>query len=645
MNPPPTQTSSPGQATPEAKRFTYAGGSRPLDGFTIKRGVGHGGFGEVYYATSDGGKEVALKLIRRSLDVELRGIRQCLNLKHPNLLGVFDIREDDRGDYWVVMEYVAGDCLDDVIARHPEGMLVQEALGWLSGIAAGVGYLHDHGIVHRDLKPANIFAEEGRVSIGDYGLSKFISCSRRSGHTESVGTVHYMAPEVANGRYGKEIDVYALGIILYEMLTGRLPFEGESVGEVLMKHLTAKPDVSMLEEPYRGVVARALEKDPEKRFSSVEEMVAELPIQRSADLLPQAKKTQIGSGANGSAKSQPAQAAGQVDTPAAIVAEAVDEEPILGELRQICVDVQNWWHSLNDGIQVTLIVIVGVGVVFAKELTIPVLLSMVAVYVLCRVVRAIRRARKPSSAQSPAVAQASSPPAADSPLEPGPGRQAAHARRKHYRRFRPYEKPTRALIVKPFRERLVELLGSMLLSALVAAIMTLVVVIVVASASGEFHPGFPAYLLLVSIAGSWAVMVPCKFWEGTQGDAMVRRFVMMTVGLVLGAFAWGCFELVTISPAFTVRHEPTQSEALLMHVVAFGALMLLVRWWRQADPLRPARLSLWCVLASMFLPALLILTGEPPTIVLTIVAGIMSISVQIASPWVNPRLRQASPED
>ncbi len=140
-----------------------------------------------------------------------------------------------------------------------------------------MAYLHDHGIVHRDLKPANIFCDEGVVKIGDYGLSKFISCSRRSGHTESIGTVHYMAPEVANGRYGKEIDVYAMGVILYEMLTGRVPFEGESVGEVLMKHLTARPDVSMLAEPYRSVVARALEKDPGLRYRSAGEMLAALP--------------------------------------------------------------------------------------------------------------------------------------------------------------------------------------------------------------------------------------------------------------------------------------------------------------------------------------------------------------------------------
>ena len=172
---------------------------------------------------------------------------------------------------------MSGKCLETELADHPQGLPLEEALVWFHGIAAGVAYLHDHGIVHRDLKPGNIFCDEGVVKVGDYGLSKFISCSRRSGHTESIGTVHYMAPEVAHGRYGKELDIYALGAILYELLTGRVPFDGESVGEVLMKHLTAQPDVSKLAEPYRSVVARALEKDPARRFATVGEMVAALP--------------------------------------------------------------------------------------------------------------------------------------------------------------------------------------------------------------------------------------------------------------------------------------------------------------------------------------------------------------------------------
>ena len=193
-----------------------------------------------------------------------------MNLKHPNLLALYDVDQDEQDNSWVVMEYVTGESLEDVIAaQSATACRPTRRCDWMHGIAAGVAYLHDHGIVHRDLKPGNIFRDDGIVKLGDYGLSKFISCSRRSGQTESIGTVHYMAPEIANGRYGKEIDIYALGIILYEMLTGHVPFEGESVGEVLMKHLTAEPDLERIAEPYRTAIARALAKDPEQRVRSV----------------------------------------------------------------------------------------------------------------------------------------------------------------------------------------------------------------------------------------------------------------------------------------------------------------------------------------------------------------------------------------
>src|SRR6476646_684611 len=264
-------------AAPErggAMKFQYASGSRPLDGFIIKRGIGRGGFGEVYFATSDAGKELALKHIERNLEVELRGVSQCLNLKHPNLIDLYDIKYDDLGDAWVVMEYVAGASLKDTIDRNPNGLPTDQVNFWFRGIVAGVAYLHDHGIVHRDLKPGNIFEDAGFVKIGDYGLSKFISTSRRSGQTESVGTFHYMAPEIGKGVYGKEIDIYALGIILFEMLTGRVPFEGESSQEIIMKHLTDDPDLSGIGQPYRAIIAKALTKDPDRRFSSVAEMNA-----------------------------------------------------------------------------------------------------------------------------------------------------------------------------------------------------------------------------------------------------------------------------------------------------------------------------------------------------------------------------------
>src|SRR6185437_10027162 len=112
MDLPATQLQHVPEPRAAAMKFTYTSGSRPLDGYTIKRGIGQGGFGEVYYATSDAGKEVALKLIRRNLDIELRGVTQCLNLKHPNLLSLFDVKQDELGDSWVVMEYVAGESLE-----------------------------------------------------------------------------------------------------------------------------------------------------------------------------------------------------------------------------------------------------------------------------------------------------------------------------------------------------------------------------------------------------------------------------------------------------------------------------------------------------------------------------------------------------
>jgi hypothetical protein len=257
-------------------RFTYGPNDRPLEGFTIQQGLGRGGFGEVYQAVSDAGKQVALKLVQRNLEVELRGVSQCLNLKHVNLVSVYDVKQAANGDSWVVMEFVQGDTLDKVIARHPQGLPPEEALAWLRGICAGVGYLHDRGIVHRDLKPGNTFAESDVVKIGDYGLSKFISTSRRSGQTTSIGTVHYMAPEVLNGRYGKEVDLYAIGVMLYEMLTGRVPFNGQTPGEILMKHMTEIADLTPLPRAYRPVVARLLDKDPNRRYSSVPALLADL---------------------------------------------------------------------------------------------------------------------------------------------------------------------------------------------------------------------------------------------------------------------------------------------------------------------------------------------------------------------------------
>jgi hypothetical protein len=251
-------------------KFTYRSGQRPLDGYTIKRGVGQGGFGEVYFAVSDGGKEVALKLLRGHSDVELRGVANCLNMKHPNLVHVYDLKEDEHADKWLVMEYVLGESMASVLNRHPHGVPLNLAREWFAALSRAVGYLHDRGVVHRDLKPANIFIEAGTLKVGDYGLCKSISVSQKQ--TRTVGTVHYMAPEVSTGNYSQRIDLYACGVLLHELLTGKVPFDGESDGEILMKHLTATPDLTLVPDAFKPVLAKALDKNPIKRYGSMAEM-------------------------------------------------------------------------------------------------------------------------------------------------------------------------------------------------------------------------------------------------------------------------------------------------------------------------------------------------------------------------------------
>ena len=253
--------------------YRYQHGDRPLDGYTIERAVGRGGFGEVYYAVSDSGRQVALKVVQNYQDIELRGIGHCINLKSPHLVTIFDVKYNDAGDPFVIMEYVAGPSLRQLLDESPAGVGTAKAAFFLREIAKGISYLHDCAIVHRDLKPHNVFYEDGYVKIGDYGLSKAMSTSHHSAQTVTVGTVHYMAPEIGQGLYDRSIDIYALGAMLYEMLTGQPPYLGASPGEILMKHMTAEPDVTGIDEPFASVIKKAMARDPGDRHATAQEMV------------------------------------------------------------------------------------------------------------------------------------------------------------------------------------------------------------------------------------------------------------------------------------------------------------------------------------------------------------------------------------
>ena len=690
-------------------RFAYASGSRPLQGYTIKRGIGHGGFGEVYYATSDAGKEVALKLIRRNLDVELRGVTQCLNLKHPNLLSLYDVRQDDQGDSWVVMELMAGDSLEEVLNRHPEwSALARKPLAWIHGIAAGVAYLHDHGIVHRDLKPGNIFVDEGIVKIGDYGLSKFISCSRRSGQTDSVGTVHYMAPEMANGRYGKEIDIYALGIILYEMLTGHVPFEGESVGEILMKHLTAEPDV----EPIGRAVShdrgpRAGERSGEAiqfgrrtdrsvaagsddaavRFAGPNPNAATAiytpadpagfdlspPLDVAGHSPNAAPPPPPRGNGPGTGQANAAYGAGNAAGKSAN-ANPAHEDPIVRWGRETWTDSKSWWERKNfKPWQKIAILILGLWVALnvfgALDLGLThSRINIGHIAILGLIVWAIyngrERRRAAEKAREFAAASPNQRPPYSNAAANAPNWKAAVGNPPVVAPPRPAysESPTRRrwrsenyLVYQPGtpRERVTQLIGSMLLSAVACIVLSLVMMIL----RGEsIEPNLYAWLATSSVLGSWAVLIPAKIWEGQRGDAVLRRFVMLVIGLVLGAASFGLanFLVVNLHPdwrfgsmAHTERFGADfyidGTPQILAYLAVFGFMFVIVRWWRQADPLRSTRLSIWYTGVAVFFSWAIAAFWAFPQPWGLMLAATIAISVQLAAPWLTPAERAQLP--
>ncbi|TWU28082.1 Serine/threonine-protein kinase PrkC [Bythopirellula polymerisocia] len=622
-------------------RFTYPSGSRPLDGYTIKRGVGRGGFGEVYYAVSDAGKEVALKLIRRNLDVELRGVTHCLNLKHANLVAVYDIRSDENDDRWVVMEYVSGESLENAIDRHPNGMPADLAIAWFSGIAAGVAYLHDHGIVHRDLKPANIFLDEDTVKIGDYGLSKFISCSRRSGQTESVGTVHYMAPEIANGRYGREIDTYALGIILYEMLTGHVPFEGESVGEVLMKHLTAEPDLGALAEPYRSVVQGAMNKDPESRLRSVAEMLHSMPNSSSS----------LG-GTNGEPYIAPTAQVGQSEPDAS----PPHEEPVLAAITKEWQEARARFNRspMHPLFKSAILVVLAIGLLATSTEWVPIGIFLGITYFVYRVIRTI--VVQPNKATAGSLPNSLAPqrsPRYNSEVATPSKKVTPRQRRQSWQR-----QLRKHAAAKSLHDRLAELVGGMFFASIVSAVASLVVCLIMAS---PFSLGLFAWMTAVSSLGCWAIMVPTKISEGKLEDQAPHRFIQLLAGAAVGVMAWAIADWLMLSQGtwnsmginagdsllsgtLGIKDGATGHLPLQIYAAYFAFLFVLVAWWEQAESTRSVRVSVWSIIWCGFLAWLLHFVWWFPQPLGMLVAAITSFTLQFASPWLSPSRRRAIAE-
>jgi serine/threonine protein kinase len=633
---------------PRPMTFTYPPGSMPLPPYTIRRGVGLGGFGEVYFAVSQAGKEVALKRIQRNLEVELRGVSHCLNLKHPNLVALFDICRDENGQSWVVMEYVAGANLRQVLDDSPDGLSEAEVRRWFSGIAAGVNHLHSAGLVHRDLKPGNIFDDLGIVKVGDYGLSKFISASHRGGHTESVGTFHYMAPEIGRGQYGREIDIYALGVILFELLTGRVPFDGESCHEIIVKHLTATPDLDQIHEPYRSVIAKCLHKDPAKRFGNVRDLLTALGLSDDGKIVSEEILTAELVDTEEPLKAMvvdhrsPASSSNPATSSALSLAKPRHEEPVARAVKQSLADLDRWWSTLDrsPGAKVFMVV-VGVFVLAINTHWLLPLLSFIAIvyvpyYIARQMMLHIRQ--QPSYAEAQRIATVT-------------GVAARPITRRQWR-----DCMRNDLRAKHSLLRVAELNTSWIAATCTAAGLALVAA-VIGLRNGPVDAMSVApygWMLIVVLMSSVGVLSLGKLWERDEGEALPRRFVLAGVGAGVGAAAYALSQFLMVPmdegltrdvdatglPQALYREGAPIASGMMAH---FALLFAMLRWWKPVDPLRRTRLSLWAVAVAVvgeWLAHQLVPIPQPAGMM---IAGGTAIVVQLSAPWINPRVpRQPS---
>ena len=263
--------------------------------YELEELVGTGGMSSVYRARDQQlDRNVALKILHeRHLEDEehverfRREARAVARLSHPNIVTVIDRGESEDGSQFIVFELVDGENLKELIER--EGPLsVDEALRLAIGVARGLAFAHAAGLIHRDVKPQNVMiSDDGRPQVTDFGIARSLDIERGVTQTGTVlGTSNYIAPEQASGEHVDACsDIYSLGVVLFELLTGTLPFEGENFVAIAMRHINEPaPDVRAIrpEIPPRvaAAVDRALQKDPRRRFKSMDEFASELEAAR-----------------------------------------------------------------------------------------------------------------------------------------------------------------------------------------------------------------------------------------------------------------------------------------------------------------------------------------------------------------------------
>jgi serine/threonine-protein kinase len=277
-------------------------GDKINDRYQIIKTIGEGGMANVYLAIDTIlNRQVAVKILRGDLATDEKFVRRfqrealsASKLSHPNIVEMYDVGEDN-GMYYIVMEYIDGKTLKNLIKKRG-ALTLPEVIDIMTQLTSGLMCAHDSYIIHRDIKPQNVLIlEDGRVKITDFGIAMALNSNELTQTNSVMGSVHYLPPEQANGS-GSTIksDIYSLGILMYELLTGKLPFKGDNAVEIAIKQMKEpipsickqNPDIP---QSIENIVLKACAKNPKNRYDNVKQMHDDIKNALTQDALTQTK--------------------------------------------------------------------------------------------------------------------------------------------------------------------------------------------------------------------------------------------------------------------------------------------------------------------------------------------------------------------
>ena len=264
-------------------------GQKISDRYQIIKSIGEGGMANVYLAYDTIlDRNVAVKVLRGDLANDEKFVRRfqrealsASSLSNPNIVEVYDVGEDN-GEYYIVMEYVEGKHLKALLKKRGK-LTVPEVIDIALQITNGLSVAHDSYIIHRDIKPQNILIlENGLIKITDFGIAVAMNATQLTQTNSVMGSVHYLPPEQASGKGATlQSDIYSIGILMYELLTGKLPFRGDNAVEIALKHLkepmpSIRDELPDIPQSVENIILRATAKNPKNRYSDAREMYEDL---------------------------------------------------------------------------------------------------------------------------------------------------------------------------------------------------------------------------------------------------------------------------------------------------------------------------------------------------------------------------------